>query len=176
MSRIAVVDPTSRSLPYDFYFLKEISKTERIDFYCSKTNFNSQYIEQIGALENVEVITLNISNNSKILWILHYFKMLLSISRNDYKYIHFQWYVLFAMEFWFFIRNRYRLIITFHNAKPHSWNGTFYFPNFILAKIIFKAIFISGSVKREFIETYGQPKNVVLANILLFYSELLIFG
>lgn len=164
MQKIAVIDPSSRSLPYDFYYVREASKSYLIDFYCSRTSFNDVYIDKIRSLKNVNVIVSNISNVSKFKGIFNYILLLSKISFKNYSHIHFQWYIFLIVEFLFFLFLKKKLIITFHNAKPHTFNKKFFIPNFIINKIVSKIIFVSSYVQNEFILTYGKPKKYYLVN------------
>lgn len=164
MQRIAIIDPSSRSLPYDFYYIREISKSYLVDFYCSTTQFNEDYIDRIKKINNVKVVKANISNAPVIIAGVNYFILLSKILFKKYTHIHFQWYIFFVLEFLFFFLYQKKLIITFHNLKPHSTKNNFYFPNFVLKTIASKVVFISTHVQNEFIKTYGKPKNFWLIN------------
>jgi hypothetical protein len=60
--KIAIIDPSSYTLPYDYYYLKEISKYYKIDFYYSKTQYNYETINQINDTDNIKLIEYNISS------------------------------------------------------------------------------------------------------------------
>lgn len=164
MQRIAIIDPSSRSLPYDFYYIQEVSKSYLVDFYCSNTVFNEGYIDKIKKLNNVNLIKADISNVSKSKGVFNYLLLLIKITFKKYSHIHFQWYIFLVIEFLFFFILRNKLVITFHNVKPHSYYKEFYFPNFILKTLASKIIFISNYVQNEFIEIYGKPKKHYLVN------------
>ncbi len=56
--KIAIIDPSSYTLPYDFYYIREIAKTVEVDFYCSTNPFNWEYAEMLNEFSNVTVFLL----------------------------------------------------------------------------------------------------------------------
>jgi glycosyltransferase involved in cell wall biosynthesis len=163
--KIALIDPSSRSLPYDYFFLNEISETLKIDFYCSFTAFNEEYLKEIEKNENISVLPYNISKKNRVQGALNYFLLLFKILLNKGKYekIHFMWSILPALEYPFFLLFTKKFLFTFHNDVPHNYGkDTFWFYSFIF-KISKTVIFVSQKVKNDFIINYKvKDKNKCL--------------
>lgn len=162
MKKIAIIDPSSRSLPYDYYYMEQVSKELMIDFYCSNTSYNDSFLEKIRVLKNVNLKTYDISNTNKVLGIINYVRLLFSVAFGGYLKIHFQWYIFFIVELIFFIFLQKKLIMTFHNSNPHSFRKNFYIPNQITKTLASRIIFVSKFVEDQFISIYGKPKSYQL--------------
>lgn len=163
---IAIVDPASYSLPYDYHFISSLSSVFNIDFYCSLTNYNSSYIDKIKALNNVNVILFNVSKTNKFkgFFSLVYLYFSLLKSRNKYNSINVVWSVFFPVEYLFFYLIRKKLIFTFHNAKPHDFSGDIYHFFKYISKITKFNLFVSAYTEEKFHNIYSSDrnKNIVL--------------
>jgi hypothetical protein len=157
MKSIAIIDASSRGLPYDYYYIKELCRYFKVDFYCSKTNFNYEYVKLLKKEKNVNVFEYDISGFPKILAVKSYLKCLMSLLKRREKYykIHFFWSILFPLEIPFFIFFKNKLIFTFHNDKPHEINKKTYLPYKLIYYLSRKVIFVSKFTKERFIKNYN---------------------
>jgi glycosyltransferase involved in cell wall biosynthesis len=164
--RIAIVDPSSRSLPYDYFFLKEIAKSNNVDFYCSYTLFNNHFIKKIEDIENVSTYAIPVSDKNRLVGFCNYLKLLFRIMLNQkrYKSIHFIWSILPIVEIPFFCIFSSKLIFTFHNDVPHNYKKTIFLPYKIIYKLSEKVVFVSKNVMNSFINNYSikNSKKVLL--------------
>ena len=152
MGKIAIVDPASYALTYDFYYIKSLSNHYKIDFYCSKTSFNYEYVDKIRKLPNVDVYEFHVSDFPPVLGVFSLFFMYLRLLLCYRKYtsINFQWSVLKVVDFFvlFIIRNK--LVFTFHNSVPHnSQRKTTYF-NKVISFISKRNLFVSDYTRCDF--------------------------
>lgn len=170
-SYIAVIDASSRALPYDYYYISEVSKYYKIDFYYSKTKFNYEYIEFLRKNKNVNLLEYNISGYNRMISLFGYLKLLRDIYKNrkKYKKIHFFWSLFFLIEYPLFYKIKDKIIFTFHNDRPHEKNVKVYLPYKIIYNISSKNIFVSNFTKTRFINNYKikDKKYLVLNHGLL---------
>lgn len=166
MNKIAIIDPSSYSIPYDYFYINELSKYYIVDFYYSNTKYNYEYIKKLRDNHSVNLLEYNISPivNSKLFGLINYFKMMKDIFFNQDKYlkIHFVWSIFALIEIPFFLLIKNKLIFTFHNDVPHSFDKKTYFPYQIINKIAKKTLFVSNFTKNKFIENYGQNNKYFL--------------
>ena len=166
LNRIAIIDPSSYSIPYDYFYINELSKYYKVDFYYSNTKYNYEYIEKLKNNNNVNLREYNISPivTSKLFGLVNYFKMMKDIffDRNKYLKIHFMWsiFALGEIPFFFFIKNK--LIVTFHNDVPHNYYKKTYLPYKIISKLARKVLFVSDFTKNTFIENYSKSNKYFL--------------
>lgn len=166
LNKIAIIDPSSYSIPYDYFYINELSKYYIVDFYYSNTRYNYEYIEKLRLNCNVNLLEYNISPivNSKVFGLINYFKMMKDIFFNKDKYlkIHFVWSIFELIEIPFFLLIKNKLIFTFHNDVPHSYNKKIYSPYKIINKIAKKVVFVSNFTKNKFIEHYETSNKYFL--------------
>jgi glycosyltransferase involved in cell wall biosynthesis len=162
MKKVAIIDPASFTLPYDYFYIVELSKHYKVDFYFSKTKYNYEYIEKLKSFKNVSLKEYKVSSSiaSRIYGLLNYIKMLLTILFRNKKYIniHFMWNIFFPIELPFFLILRKKMVFTFHNDVPHSYKGKKYWPYKLISKIANKIIFVSNYTKDNFLSKYGRLK------------------
>ena len=161
MKRVAILDPTSRTLPYCYYYLKSLSRYMSIDFFCSGTKYNSEYIELIRALPNVKLRVFGSEKSNIVIRTVNYFHMLFicKLQTSEYQAINFQWSVMPALDQYMFLLFRKKLVFTLHNDVPHNFKKTTYEPFRKICKIASKIIFVSESTKKKFVESYGIEFN-----------------
>lgn len=166
MDRIAIIDPSSYSIPYDYFYINELSKYYKIDFYYSNTKYNYDYIEKLKKNNNINFLEYDISPavNSRILGLVNYLKMMkdIFVNKDEYLKIHFMWSIFSFIEIPFFLLIKHKLIFTFHNDVPHSYNKKIYLPYKIINKIAKKIVFVSNFTKNKFIKNYGLCKKYFL--------------
>jgi glycosyltransferase involved in cell wall biosynthesis len=154
-----VVDPSSYSLPYDFYYITELSKTYQVDFFYSECTSNYEYISQLKKAKKIQLFEYKVSPSctNKLYGLMNYFLMLkfIWLSRKSYGKIHFIWSVFFPFEFVLFLGIREKLIFTFHNDVPHSFKKKVFWPYKIIMKLASKIVFVSNYTMKNFIKNYG---------------------
>jgi len=164
--KIAIVDPSSYSLPYDYFYIQELSKYFIIDFYYSKTSNNYEYIERLSNNKNVRLFEYKISPNmvSKVKGVVNYVKLLFSIyrKRKSYSSIHFIWSIFILLEILLFISIKKKIVFTVHNDVPHGYKGKRYFPYSLIKRTVSTLVFVSKYTMQNFIRRYGNHKNMHL--------------
>lgn len=169
LNKIAIIDPSSYTLPYDYFYLNEISKYYKVDFYYSNTKYNYEYIEKLKNNKNIKLNEYNISSSitsSRFVSLSNYFKMLIKIyyKRNNYKKIHFMWNLFLPIEYLFFKFYGDKFIFTFHNNVPHSFDKKVYKPYKIINNLANKKIFVSDFTKEEFLSNYENIGDYFVLN------------
>lgn len=158
MKTIAVVDPASYTLPYDYFYLSEVSKYYKIDFYYSITKYNYEYIEKLKANKNINFIEYSISSSvvNRVIGIISYTKMLIQIylKKSEYNKIHFMWNIFLPIEKVFFKLYGDKFVFTFHNNVPHSFKGKIFKPYKKINKLAQKKVFVSNFTKEKFMSDY----------------------
>ncbi len=172
MKSIAIIDPSSYSLPYDYFYITELSKYYKIDFYYSNTKYNYEYIEELKSNSHVNLKEYNISPivSNKLIGMKNYLNMLKDIYFNRSKYIkiHFIWSIFSLVEIPFFLLNKKQFIFTVHNDVPHSHKGKVYLPCKIITKIANKVVFVSKYTLNNFVNNYGKySENILLQHGLM---------
>lgn len=175
MKRIAIVDPASYALTYDYQYIKALSRYYDVDFYCSYTKYNYDYIGKIKKLNNVNVFEYNVSGVNRFVGLLNllgvFFSLVFKSSR--YTSINVQWSVVPLLEipFYFILKNK--LIYTFHNSKPHNSNSKTSLVNRLISKLSKCNLFVSDFTKKTFEDDYcyTNSKNLVLKHGVMPLSD-----
>jgi len=167
MKKVAILDPTSRTLPYCYYYLKALSQYMSIDFFCSATKYNAEYIDLMKELPNVTVRVFGGENSNIIVRVVNYLYMLLICKSkiNIYHSINFQWSVMPQIDQFIFLLFRGKLVFTLHNDVPHNYTKATFKPFVKICKIASGIIFVSESTKKIFVKNYGDEFNSKL-NVL----------
>lgn len=164
--KILIVDPSSYSLPYDYFYISELQKTSHVDFFFSKCASNSEYIEKLKLYENVTLHEYSISPSciNKVSGLINYARMLKDIflKRKSYKNVHFIWSVFFLFEFILFALIKNKLIFTFHNDVPHSYKQKVFWPYKVIMRLASKILFVSNYTMINFIKNYGTHPSIHL--------------
>ncbi|HHA1479966.1 TPA: glycosyltransferase family 4 protein [Enterobacter hormaechei subsp. xiangfangensis] len=160
MGKIAIIDPASYALPYDYFYVKSLSSFYKVDFYCSSTKFNYDYVEKLRLLPNVTVHEFQVSGVNKFRGLINYIKLLMKValSSQKYKAINLQWSLVTFFEVIFFFYVRSKLIVTFHNSVPHNKPRKAYRNIKILAHMANKLLFVSNYTRNDFLDLYGFAK------------------
>jgi hypothetical protein len=168
MKKIAIIDPSSYTLPYDYFYLIEVSKYYKIDFYYSKTKYNYEYIDKLRSNNNIRLIEYNISSSviHKSIGLLNYIKMLtkILIRKNSYSKIHFMWNIYMPVEQIFFKLFGDKFIFTYHNNVPHSFKEKVFKPYQKINTHAVRKVFVSEFTKNEFIKSYENIGEYYLLN------------
>ena len=157
MKKIIVVDPGSWSLTYDYFYIKEVAKKYYVEFHCSYSQYNGDIINEIAALENVTVVVRHLSGR-KLFGVISYFAMWRSLlkSMSSVSAIHFVWSWVPVLDTVFFYFIRKKLVITFHNHRPHKKRSRKYRPFWFQYRLARSAVFISDFTRERFIEDWPK--------------------
>ncbi len=177
MKKIAIIDPASYTLPYDYFYITEISKYYEVDFYYSNTKYNYEYIKKLESNQNVHLLEYNISTSviSKAQGFLNYIRMLIKVLRQKETYykIHFMWNLFLPLEKPFFKLLDDKFIFTFHNNVPHSFDGSIFKPYATINHLASKKVFVSKFTQEQFLKSYDNSGQYFLLNhgIMLFEDK-----
>ncbi|EPM5600269.1 glycosyltransferase [Vibrio fluvialis] len=156
-NKIAIIDITSRTLPYDYCYIKSLSLNYDVDFYCSQSKFNNNFLDEIKKIDNVNVIEVNVKKNNPVIMIFTYVMAVLKILlfSKKYNYINVQWLVVPYLDLLIYSFVRKKIVFTIHNSTPHEAKPGRYLPFIIGSKIFSKLIFASESEKNVFENSYN---------------------
>lgn len=176
--KIALVDPASYVLPYDYYYISQIAKHYDVDFYCSVSPYNWTYAEKLQQLPGVTVFPFAISSVSRFRGVINYFRLLwkLFLQRSGYQAIHFQFQILKGisaiLELSFLVLIRRKLMFTLHSPVPHGYiRSKTYWVYRWLARLSRQLIFVSKHSRNSFIQDYDYSGDVHVMNLGLMPLE-----
>jgi glycosyltransferase involved in cell wall biosynthesis len=172
---IAVVDGGSFVLPYDFQLTRALAaRYGSVDFYGSKTRYNGEFLEGMGAMPHVAVFSHAVSGTVSPRWkgVLAYAALLARLlwRSRRYRVVNLQFSVLWPLELpvWWLLRRK--LVFTVHNAVPHGFRGQQHAPTRWIAAMARALVFVSEATRDDFLRRYGERfrvKSTVLAHGLL---------
>lgn len=173
--RIAIVDPGSFVLPYDFHLVKALAANGRpVDFYGSTTRYNGEFLEAMCTLPGVQVVARAISSSvaSRLGGALAYALQLATVLRRARRYgtVNLQFSGFWPLEWLVFSLMRGKFVFTVHNAVPHGFTGTQHAPTRRLADLARELVFVSEATRDDFMQRYGEryrAKATVLPHGLL---------
>lgn len=160
-SRIAIVDPGSFILPYDFQLVKALAQQGRaVDFYGSTTRYNGEFLDAMPGLAGVAVQARPISGTVASRWrgALAYIGLLFSLLLNASRYavVNLQFSGFWPAEWLVFGLLRRKFVFTVHNAVPHGFVGLQHGPTRRLADLARSLVFVSQSTHDDFMRRYGD--------------------
>ncbi|WP_161974766.1 glycosyltransferase [Piscinibacter terrae] len=160
-SRIAIVDPGSFILPYDFRLVRSLSRQgQAVDFYGSRTRYNGEFLEAMKALPGVQVFAAGISRTVAPRWrgALAYLGLLFQLLMKSRRYdsIHLQFSGFWPAEWLVFGLLQGRFVYTVHNAVPHGFTGAQHAPTLRLARLARSLVFVSEATRDDFMRRYGE--------------------
>lgn len=173
--RIAIVDPGSFVLPYDFQLVKALVASGRpVDFYGSTTRYNGEFLEAMRRLPRVQVMARAISSSvaSRFRGALAYALQLTTVLLRAARYgtVNLQFSAFWPLEWLVFALMRRKFVFTVHNAVPHGFVGQQHAPTRRLADLARELVFVSEATCDDFLHRYGQryrAKSSVLPHGLL---------
>ena len=159
-SRIAIVDPGSFVLPYDFQLVKALTGQGRaVDFYGSRTRYNAVFLEAMSGLPGVMVRAASISSSVASRWrgALAYIGLLASLLWNARRYatVNLQFSGFWPVELVMASMLRKKLVFTVHNAVPHGFTALQHQPTRHLARMARSLVFVSQATHDDFMRRYG---------------------
>lgn len=160
-SRVAIVDPGSFILPYDFRLVRSLARQgHSVDFYGSRTRYNGQFLEAMKQLAGVQVIAAGISSTVAPRWrgALAYLGLLLRLllKAGRYESINLQFSGFWPAEWLVMGLLRRRFVYTVHNAVPHGFTGEQHLPTLRLARLARSLVFVSEATRDDFMRRYGE--------------------
>lgn len=173
--RIAIVDPGSFVLPYDYHLVKALAATGRpVDFYGSTTRYNGEFLEAMRNLAGVQVTARAISSsaNTRLRGALAYARQLLSLLWRSGRYatVNLQFSGFWPAEWLVFGLLRRKFVFTVHNPVPHGHTERQHGPTRRLADLARALVFVSEATRDDFLQRYGEryrSKATVLPHGLL---------
>jgi len=159
--RIAIVDPGSFVLPYDFQLVQALAHDGReVDFYGSTTRYNGELIDAMSGLPGVRVWARPISRSVAPRWrgALAYAAQLVSLLRHagGYRTVNLQFIGFWPLDWLVFGSLRRRFVFTVHNAVPHGFDGERHAPTQRLATLARTLVFVSEASRDDFLRRYGE--------------------
>lgn len=161
---LLIVDVGSFSLPYDYFYIKEVAKYRDIEFHCSFTKYNNEYIEKIRSLSGVKVKVWNISRSEacffQAVYNLCLFYIFIIRFGRRYDAVHALWLPNGLIDGLLFKVFSKSFVLTCHNPFPHnvkryaSWFLRFSY------SLPDKIIFVSGYSYRLFKENFARTDSL----------------
>jgi glycosyltransferase involved in cell wall biosynthesis len=155
---IAFVDATSRTLPYNYFFVKAISEHYKVDVYCSRPRIESVFFSSLSALPNVRLIELSANRANRAFGFLNVARMYCALlwRRSSYTAIHIQWSVAPLLEHVFWRLLSRKVVYTIHNHSPHGSVSETHRPFSRLASIARAVVFVSPATRFKFVNEMDQ--------------------
>lgn len=173
--RIAIVDPGSFILPYDFQLVKALAESGRVvDFYGSTTRYNGEFLDAMRRLPSVVVRARAISSSVTSRWrgAVAYLMQLATLLWHARRYAttNLQFSGFWPAEWLVFGLLRNKFVFTVHNAVPHGFAPMQHGPTLRLARLARALVFVSDATRDDFMRRYGdtfRAKSSVLQHGLL---------
>jgi glycosyltransferase involved in cell wall biosynthesis len=177
-ARIAIVDPGSFVLPYDYQLVKALAELQGdaggVDFFGSNTRYNAEFLDAMLELPHVTVHARAISQTVAARWrgALAYLGLLASLLGRARRYttVNLQDSAFWPAELPVFFALRSKFVFTVHNAVPHAFAGVRHRPTQWLASLARSLVFVSDATRDDFMRRYGsayRAKSSVLPHGLL---------
>jgi len=159
--RIAIVDPGSFVLFYDFPLVKALVGQGRgVDFHGSTTRYNGEFLDAIRSLPGVRVQVQPISSTMATRWrgALAYLRLLAGLlwRAPGYELVNLQFSGFWPFEMPVFWLLRHKFVFTVHNAVPHGFSGQRHRPTLWLASLARSLVFVSQATHDDFLRRYGE--------------------
>ncbi len=159
--RIAIVDPGSFLLPYDFHLVRALAASGRpVDFYGSTTRYNGEFLDAMRGLPGVQVVARAISGTvaSRLAGACAYALQLMNVLLGATRYgtVNLQFSAAWPLEWLVFGLLRRKFVYTVHNAVPHGFAGRVHGPTRRLASLARELVFVSEAVRDDFLQRYGE--------------------
>jgi glycosyltransferase involved in cell wall biosynthesis len=159
--RIAIVDPGSFILPYDFQLVKALAEGGRgVDFYGSTTRYNGEFLDAMRGLPKVVVCARAISSSVTSRWqgAWAYLMQLATLLWHARRYVtvNLQFSGFWPAEWLVFGLLRNKFVFTVHNAVPHGFAELQHGPTLRLARLARSLVFVSDATRDDFMRRYGE--------------------
>lgn len=158
---IAIVDPGSFVLPYDFQLVQALAaRGDAVDFHGSLTRFNGEFVEAMRGLPNVTVRALPISGTVASRWrgLLAYARLVFGLlkDRRRHAIVNLQFGAFWPLDLLLAIGVGRRFVFTVHNAVPHGFKALRHRPTQWLASHAVRLVFVSDATRDDFLRRYGD--------------------
>jgi glycosyltransferase involved in cell wall biosynthesis len=159
--RIAIVDPGSFVLPYDFQLVRALAERgDHVDFHGSTTRYNGEFLDAMRQLPNVTVHARAISGSVASRWrgLLSYAALLLDLLSNArrYTFVNLQFSAFWPFDLLAAMALEHRFVYTVHNAVPHGFTRLRHRPTLWLASRAARLVFVSEATRADFMRRYGD--------------------
>ncbi len=161
MPRIAIVDPGSFVLPYDYQLVRALAEAgHTVDFYGSTTRYNGEFLDAMRGLPGVTVharpISGSVASRARGAWA--YLGLLFTLWRRARQYdtINLQFSGYGPAERLVFCRLRRQFVYTVHNAVPHGDASPRHTTTERLAQLARALVFVSQATHDDFMRRYGE--------------------
>ena len=159
--RIAIVDPGSFILPYDYQLVKALAERgEGVDFYGSTTRYNGEFLDAMRQLRGVTVHARAVSSSVAARWrgALAYAGLLAALLWHSRRcaIVNLQFSGFWPAEWFVFFWLRRKFVFTVHNAVPHGFVELQHPPTRRLASLARALVFVSESTRDDFMRRYGE--------------------
>lgn len=160
-ARLAIVDPGSFVLPYDYQLAEALAgRGDGVDFYGSRTGYNGGFLDAMRRLPGVRVLDAAISSTVAPRWLgaIAYLALLLRLLLRSgrYRRVNLQFSAWWPAEWLVFALLRRKFVFTVHNAVPHGHAGRRHAPTQRLAALARSLVFISEATREDFMQRYGE--------------------
>ena len=127
-ARLAIVDPGSFVLPYDYQLVKALAaRGDGVDFYGSATRYNAQFLDAMrqlpGVAVHVRAISGSVASRGRGAWAYLGLLALLLWNARRYATVNLQFSGFWPAELALAFALRRRIVFTVHNAVPHGFAG-----------------------------------------------------
>lgn len=158
---IAIVDPGSFVLPYDYQLVQALAaRGDEVHFFGSITRFNGEFLDAMRGLRGVTVHARAISSSvaSRMRGALAYAAQLLALLWHARRYgvVNLQFSGAWWAEWVVFGLLRHKFVFTVHNAVPHGFGGVQHAPTRRLAQLARALVFVSEATRDDFLARYGE--------------------
>lgn len=158
---VAVVDPGSSVLPFDYYFCRShISNGARVTLLASETSYNAEFLSELANQDGADVRLWRISSTvaNRVRGVLNYLRLLIFLIVNAHRFdlVYYNFprnWVLEAALFWALGS---KAVFCIHNAVPHESSARRHFGTSVLASCAHQLLFVSHWTRRDFLSRYGS--------------------
>lgn len=166
LRHIAVVDPGSSVLAFDYYFCRShLAQGSRVTVLASETRYNAEFLSELAREDGVEVKLWPVSSTvaGRFRGPLNYLKLLLFLLLNSYKFetIYYNFPKSWILESVLFRIISSKIVYCVHNSVPHNFAKEKHFGTSMLASSAERLLFVSHWSKRDFISRYGKEYDEV---------------
>ena len=167
-ARIAVVDPASFVLPFDYYLVKALAAEGiTVDFFCSRTTANIGLVGQLKLARHIRVFEYYVSSTvaGRLSGVFNYLRMCLGILRRIQRYdaVILQYSILPALELLAFCPVRRKLWLQVHEDSGLAGRRHAPFLLKVLKRMSRRLLFASPTVMAQHLRSYpDSPERLSL--------------
>lgn len=160
LRHVAVVDPGSSVLPFDYYFCRSlIDRGERVTLLASHTQYNVEFLSELAREDKAHVELWRISSTvvNRAIGILNYLRMLtfLLVNLRKFDVVYYNFPKGWLLESIIFRILGHKAVFCIHNAVPHGFEAKRHLGTRALASSAHRLLFVSAWTKSDFVSRYG---------------------